>query len=431
MDSSYIVQIIILFFLIILSTFFSSAETALTTVSKLRMRTLAEGGNNRATLVLDITENHSAKMLSMVLTGNNVVNISASALATSVAFQFGGIMVSIVTALITIIILVFAEITPKNYATLHSEKISLRYIYIVRFLMFAMTPLIFIVNGISRGLFRLLRIDPDAKTNTITEDELRTLVDVIHEDGVIETEEKEMINNVFDLGDAQAREVMIPRVNMSFANVNNTYWELIEIYKRDRYTRLPVYEETTDNVIGTINIKDLLLYDDRDNFNVHNILREAYFTYELKNISELLTEMRDASINIAIVLDEYGDTAGLITLEDILEEIVGEIRDEYDESELELFKELAPNEYLVEGSVGLDDVNDSLGIELLSDDYDSLGGYFIEHLDKLPEVGDQVITDQGVRLVVDSLDKNRVKAVHVYLPEQTGNDSESESIEAE
>jgi len=370
-------------------------------------------------------------MLSMVLTGNNVVNISASALATSVAFQFGGIMVSIVTALITIIILVFAEITPKNYATLHSEKISLRYIYIVRFLMFAMTPLIFIVNGISRGLFRLLRIDPDAKTNTITEDELRTLVDVIHEDGVIETEEKEMINNVFDLGDAQAREVMIPRVNMSFANVNNTYWELIEIYKRDRYTRLPVYEETTDNVIGTINIKDLLLYDDRDNFNVHNILREAYFTYELKNISELLTEMRDASINIAIVLDEYGDTAGLITLEDILEEIVGEIRDEYDESELELFKELAPNEYLVEGSVGLDDVNDSLGIELLSDDYDSLGGYFIEHLDKLPEVGDQVITDQGVRLVVDSLDKNRVKAVHVYLPEQTGNDSESESIEAE
>ena len=431
MDPSYIIQIIILFFLIILSTFFSSAETALTTVSKLRMRTLAEGGNNRATLVLDITENHSAKMLSMVLTGNNVVNISASALATSVAFQFGGIMVSIVTALITIIILVFAEITPKNYANLHSEKIALRYIYVVRFLMIAMTPLIFIVNGISRGLFRLLRIDPDAKTNTITEDELRTLVDVIHEDGVIETEEKEMINNVFDLGDAQAKEVMIPRVNMSFANINNTYWELIEIYKQDRYTRLPVYEETTDNIIGTINIKDLLLYDNRDNFQVKNILREAHFTYELKNISELLTEMRDASINIAIVLDEYGDTAGLITLEDILEEIVGEIRDEYDESELELFKELAPNEYLVEGSVGLDDVNDSLGIELLSDDYDSLGGYFIEHLDKLPEVGDQVITEQGIRLVVDSLDKNRVKAVHVYLPEQTENASEPENFDTE
>ena len=256
----------------------------------------------------------------------------------------------------------------------------------------------------------------------MTEDELRPIVDVSHEDGVIESEEKEMIYNVFDLGDAKAKDVMVPRVHVTFADVNNTYAELIDIYKEDKFTRLPVYEDTTDNVIGTINMKDLLLFDDREHFKVRDILREAYFTYEYKNISELLVEMRDASINIAIVLDEYGETAGIITLEDILEEIVGEIHDEYDENEEDFIRKINDLEYIIEGSVSLVDLNDRLKLdvrhqELESEDFDSLGGFMIEHLDRLPEVGDEFTTEDGIRMVVEKLDKNRVELVHVYLPE--------------
>ena len=295
-----------------------------------------------------------------------------------------------------------------------------------------LTPFIFIVNLFSRGILVLLRINPDEANKAMTEDELRTIVDVSHEDGVIESEEKEMIYNVFDLGDAKAKDVMVPRVHVTFADVNNTYTELIDIYKEDKFTRLPVYEDTTDNVIGTINMKDLLLFDDREHFKVRDILREAYFTYEYKNISELLVEMRDASINIAIVLDEYGETAGIITLEDILEEIVGEIHDEYDENEEDFIRKINDLEYIIEGSVSLVDLNDRLKLdvrhqELESEDFDSLGGFMIEHLDRLPEVGDEFTTEDGIRMVVEKLDKNRVELVHVYLPEIVHDTSTEES----
>ena len=418
MDSYVAIQIVILIILLFLSGFFSSAETALTMVNKIKLRSLAEDGNRRAELVLDVTENHSHKMLSAILIGNNIVNISASSLAATLAYEFGGYMVGIVTALLTLIILVFGEITPKSAATLKSEKLSLKYIRFIKFLMTIMTPFIFIVNLISRGLLFILRFDPNAKNDAMTEDELRTIVDVSHEDGVIESEEKEMIYNVFDLGDAKAKDVMVPRVNVTFASIDNTYEELIEIYKRDKFTRLPIFEENTDNVIGTINMKDLLLYEGRDNFHVKNILREAYFTYEYKNISELLVEMRDSSFNLAIVLDEYGETAGIVTLEDILEEIVGEIHDEYDDYEDELLKKVSSTEYIAEGSLSLDDISDRLGINLESEDFDSLGGFIIELLDRLPEVGDSVTTAGGIKLVVDKLDKNRVESVHIYLPEK-------------
>lgn len=424
MDSHDALQIAILVILLILSGFFSSAETALTMVNKIKLRSLAEDGDKRAELVLDVTENHSHKMLSAILIGNNIVNISASSLAATLAYGFGGYMVSIVTALLTLIILVFGEITPKSAATLKAEKLSLKYIRFIKFFMTIMTPFIFIVNLISKGLLIMLRIDPNAKNDAMTEDELRTIVDVSHEDGVIESEEKEMIYNVFDLGDAKAKDVMVPRVNVTFASIDNTYNELIEIYKRDKFTRLPIFEENTDNVIGTINMKDLLLFGEKDNFHVKDILREAYFTYEYKNISELLVEMRDSSFNLAIVLDEYGETAGIVTLEDILEEIVGEIHDEYDEYEDELLKKISNNEYIAEGSLSLDDISDRLDINLESEDFDSLGGFIIEQLDRLPEVGDSVTTASGIKLVVDKLDKNRVEAVHLYLPEKVEEDDD-------
>ncbi|HAX50362.1 HlyC/CorC family transporter [Muricomes intestini] len=421
MDSDDAIRFIILILLLMLSAFFSSAETALTTVNKIRMRSLAEEGNKRAQMVLDILDNHSRKILSAILIGNNVVNITASAVSATLAYDFGGYMVGIATAIITVAILVFGKIVPKNIAAANSEKRSLSCIRVIKVFMTLMTPFIFIINILSRGILFLFRIDPDTKNSTITEAELRTIVDEGHEDGVIESEEKEMIYNVFDLGDVYAKDVMVPRIHVTFADINSTYEELIAIFKEDKHTRLPIYEETTDNIIGIINMKDLLLFESKESFCVRDILREAYFTYEYKNVSELLVEMRSASFNIAIVLDEYGETAGLITLEDILEEIVGEIRDEYDAHEEEFVRQLGENEYIVEGSMSLDDVNERLDLEsdleLESEDYDSLGGLIIEYLDRLPEVGDEVITENGIRLVVECLDKNRIESVHVYLPE--------------
>ena len=425
MDSGDSFQFIILIILLMLSAFFSSSETALTTVNKIRLRSLADSGDKRAALVLDVTENHTSKMLSAILIGNNIVNITASSLSATLAYAFGGYMVSIATAVLTIAILVFGEITPKNYATINAEKISLRYIRIIYIFMTVMTPVIFIINLFSRGIMALLRVDPDAANKGMTEDELRTIVDVSHEDGIIETGERELIYNVFDLNDANAKDIMVPRVHVTFANIDNTYEELIEIFREDKFTRLPVYEDSQDNIVGIINMKDLLLYDRDEPFNLRNFLREPHFTYEYKSISELLVEMREATFNIAIVLDEYGEMAGLITLEDILEEIVGEIHDEYDEQEDELIQQLGEREYTVDGSMSLDDVNDRLGTSLDSDDYDSLGGFIIEHLDRLPQAGDEVCTDDGIRLAVDKIDKNRVEAVHVWLPEPDKTDSEN------
>lgn len=423
MDSSDVTQLIILILLLGLSAFFSSAETALTTANRIRMRSMAEEGNKRAQAAMQVTDN-SGKMLSAILIGNNIVNLSAASLTTSLAYSFGGSMVAIASGILTVLILLFGEITPKTMATIHAEKMALIYAPIIRVFMKIMTPLIFVINGLSMGILFLLRVDPSAKNKAMTETELRTIVDVSHEDGVIESDEREMIYNVFDLGDAKAKDVMVPRVHVTFADVNSSYDELIDIFREDKFTRLPIFEDTTDNVIGTINMKDLLLYDSSKEFHIRDILREAYFTYEYKSISELLVEMRQAALNIAIVLDEYGETAGLITLEDILEEIVGEIHDEYDENEEEYVKEVGEREYLVEGSLNLDDLNDRLDLDLSSEEYDSLGGFIIERLDRLPEAGDEITTDEGIRMVVEKLDKNRIERVHLYLPEKKETEEE-------
>lgn len=417
MDTSAAIQIIVLIILLLLSAFFSSAETSLTTVNKIKMRALAEEGNKRASMVIQITDD-SSKMLSAILIGNNIVNLSASSLTTSIAYNLGGSAVAIATGILTVLILIFGEITPKTMATINSEKMALAYAYPIHFIMVIITPISFIINALSRVVFFILRVDPNAKVNAVTENELRTMVEMGHEDGAIEEEEREMINNVFDLGDAKAKDVMVPGVHVVFADVESSYEELIEIFRENKFTRLPVFEENTDNVIGTINMKDLLLYDNTKAFNIRDILREAYFTHEHKNISELLVEMRQASLNIAIVLDEYGETAGLITLEDILEEIVGEIHDEYDTNEEEeIFKKINEYEFVIEGSTNLDDLNDRVELGLESEDYDSLGGYIIEKLDRLPDEKDELTLENGVRIVVDTLDKNRIEKVHIYLPE--------------
>lgn len=418
MDSGDAIQLIVLVVLLFLSAFFSSAETAMTTVNKIHIMSRANMGNRRAKTLLKIIDN-PGKLLSTILIGNNIVNLSASSLATTWTTRvLGNAFVGVATGLLTLLVLLFGEITPKTMATIYAEKISLSYAPVIYFLMKALTPVIFLVNKLSNGILRLLRIDPEGKQNTMTEQELRTIVDVSHEDGVIESEEKQMIYNVFDFGDSRAKDVMVPRIDMSFIDVNVTYEELLEAFKEDGYTRYPVYEDSTDNIIGTINMKDLLLWNPEEKFSIRNILRKPYFTYEQKSTASLLMEMKEYSVNFVIVLDEYGATAGMITMEDLLEEIVGEIRDEYDEDEVEDMEEMIPKrEYKAQGSMKLDDLNERLGLQLESEDYDSIGGYIIEKLDYFPEQGEIYTAEDGVKLVVDATEKNRIESVHIYIPE--------------
>lgn len=426
MDPSSIMQLVVIVILVMCSGFFSSAETALTTVSQHKLRAMFEDGNKKAGRVLAITED-SGKLLSTILIGNNIVNIGASSLATVFATNlFGNAGVGIATGVLTIVVLIFGEITPKTLAKVHNVKLSLLYVDIIRGLMWLLTPVIWLMDLFCAGIFKVLHIDTNA-IETITEGELRAIVNVSHEEGVIEGEEKEMITNVVDFGDSLAKDVMVPRVDMVFASVEATKEELLELYMEEQYTRIPVYEETRDNIIGILNVKDFFFYyatHKEGEFNIREILREPFFTYEFQKTSDLLNDMRKNFISIAIVLDEYGVTAGLITLEDLIEEIVGEIRDEYDDDERESVKEIGENRYEVDGSMKLDDLNDALGLSIHSDDYDSVGGRMIELLDHLPEEG-EVATEENITYTVLNLDKNRIEKVLVELA-QTEEEQEVE-----
>ena len=417
MDSGDAIQLIVLLLLILLSAFFSSAETAMTTVNKIRIMSLADDGNKKAKTLLKIIEN-PGKLLSTILIGNNIVNLSASSLATTWTTRvLGNAFIGFITGVLTLLILLFGEITPKTLATLQAEKISLAYAPVIYPLTRLLTPIIFFVNLLSRGVLFLLHVDPDAKPNAMTEQELRTIVDVSHEDGVIESEERQMIYNVFDFGDSQAKDVMVPRIDMSLINVDATYDEVIQAFREDGYTRYPVYENSTDTIIGTLNMKDLILRDPEKPFSVRDFLRNPYFTYEYKGTADLLMEMKEYAVNLAIVLDEYGATAGMITLEDLLEEIVGEIRDEYDIDEVDSIVWLGDREYEVLGSQNLEDLCEELGLKFESEDYDSIGGYVVGLLDHFPKPGESITTEDGVKLIVEAMDKNRVEKIRLILPE--------------
>lgn len=424
MGTDNIAQIISLVILLVLSAFFSSAETALTTVNKIRMRTLSDSGNRNADRVLRVTED-SAKMLSAILIGNNIVNLSASSIATTLAIDiFGSVGAGIATGILTLLILIFGEVSPKTMATIYADKLSLKIAGIIELLMKILTPVIFIVNKLSMGFLFILGVDPNYQSNAMTEEELRTIVDVSQESGVIENEERNMIHNVFDFGDSKAKEIMVPRIDMTFVQVDATYDEFIQIFREDKFTRLPVYEDTTDNVIGIINMKDLLLWDHNttEEFSLRNFMREPYFTYEHKNTSDLFIEMKKSSISFAIVVDEFGATAGLITLEDLLEEIVGEIRDEYDSDEVDTITKLSDREYLVLGSANLDDVSNELDLNFSSDDYDTIGGYCLGLLDHLPERNEIIITDDDILLRIDKVEHNRIEKIYIKLPSKEGNE---------
>ena len=418
MDTTGVIQIITLLVLVFLSAFFSSAETAFSTVNRVRLRTLAQENNKGAARVLAILDQYG-KMLSAILIGNNIVNLSASSVATTLAIRvWGSHAVGIMTGILTFTILIFGEIIPKTWAMQRAESITLIYSGLIRTLMTVLTPLIFIIDTFSNWILRFLHISSEGNNFSITEKELKTYVDVSHEGGVIESDERELIYNVFDFGDTVAKDIMIPRIQMTTISLDASYQELLSTFQGSMFTRIPVYESDPDHIIGVVNITDFILVKDKEKFQIKKILREAYYTYEYKSVSDLLMEIREKSLSIAFVLSEYGATVGMITMEDMIEELVGEIRDEYDADEEELIQELDDGQYLVVGSMKLNDINDALNIELDSEDYDSIGGLIIEKLERLPEDKETILLDNGISLQADGVQDNRIVKVLITLPSE-------------
>lgn len=417
MDTTGVIQLCILVILLILSAFFSSAETALTTLSEVTVRAMVEANPTKRVLTLQKILNNRSKLISTILIGNNIVNISASSLTTSMVIKiWGNAAVGVATGVLTLLVLLFGEIVPKTWAMCNNEKLALSYSGIVYILMQILTPVIYIVDIFSNFILKLLHID-SSKRKTMTETELKTYVDVSHEDGVIEQEEKQIIYNIFDFSDSVTKDIMIPRIDMTTIDITASYNELLTLFKESMYTRIPVYENDPDNIIGIINVKDFLLVSNKRQFKIQDIMREAYYTYEFKKTADLLLEMRNLAANVALVLNEYGATVGMVTLEDLLEEIVGEIRDEYDEDEKDFIKKISDYEYLVDASMKLDDINDSLETSFKSDDFDSIGGIIIELLDRFPTEGEQVITENGITLIAATVNQNRIEKVTIILPE--------------
>jgi CBS domain containing-hemolysin-like protein len=416
LDTAGVIQIAALIILVMLSAFFSSAETAFSTVNRVRLRTLSQEGHKGAARVLHILDQYS-KMLSAILIGNNVVNLSASSVATTLAIKlWGSHAVGIVTGVLTLIVLMFGEIIPKTWARHNAEKITLLYSGLVKTLMFLLTPVIFLIDKISGLIMHILHIHNDGNEEGITERELKTYVDVSHEGGAIESEEREMIYNIFDFGDTVAKDIMIPRIQMTTIPLDATYQEVLSTFQESMFTRIPVYDDDPDHIIGLVNIKDFILVKDKEKFQIKKILRDAYYTYEYKNVSDLLMEIREKSCNIAFVLSEYGTTVGMITMEDMMEELVGEIRDEYDDDEEELIQETEDGGYLVEGGMKLDDINDALDTDMDSDDYDSIGGLMIEKLDRLPEDEETIQLENGIILQACGIQDNHILKVLITLP---------------
>lgn len=429
MDTTGVIQITALVILILLSAFFSSAETAFSTVNRVRLRTLAQEDHKGAIRVLHILDQYG-KMLSAVLIGNNIVNLSASSVATTLAIKlWGSHAVGATTGVLTFVVLMFGEIVPKTWAMQKAESITLLYSSLISMLMTVLTPVIFLVDKISGWILRLMHINPDSSNMSITETELKTYVDVSHEGGAIESEEREMIYNIFDFGDTVAKDIMVPRIQMTTVPIDATYQELLSTFQESMFTRIPVYDGDPDHIIGLVNVKDFILVKDKEKFQIKKILRDAYYTYEYKKISDLLMEIREKSYNIAFVLSEYGTTVGMITMEDMMEELVGEIRDEYDDDEEELIQETENGKYLVEGGMKLDDINDALNIELDSDDYDSVGGLMIEKLERLPQDQEIIELDNGIALQACGIQDNRILKVLITLP--AADESEEEEAPAE
>lgn len=412
MSSIIYIQIIGLIILIILSSFFSASETALMSISKIRVRHMVEENIKGANRVKELIDNPSS-LLASILVGNNVVNIASSSLATVLAINLiGSRGVAISTIIMTIVVLIFGEITPKTLASQNSEQISLRVSNPIFIVSKMLKPVVIITTTISKFFIKLLGGKSDSNKPFITEDELKTMVDVSEEEGILKSEEKDMIHNVFQFGDLYAKDVMVQRVDIIALDIEESLDKIISVIKEEGFSRIPIYSNTIDNIVGILNVKDIIFMEDTKGFSLKNYMREITYTYEFRKVTELFKDMNKNRQHMVVVLDEYGGTVGIVTIEDLIEEIVGDISDEYDDEEPEIYV-VKEDEYIVEGSVRIEDINELIGTKIESEEFDSIGGFIIGVLGRFPNISEEIIYS-NYRFIIEDIDRNRIKKIRIY-----------------
>jgi len=403
-----------LLILFVLSAFFSGSETALMSMDRLRVKYLAEKDRPGARKLLNLVENPDS-LLSAILVGNNVVNIMVSVFATTLFIDFFGERGELMTILVlTPVLLIFSEVCPKTYAASYPEKLSFRVLHPIRFFMWLLRPITWVVSGVSRLFTRFLHADEERPI--ISEDEIRTIIEFGEDAGVVAKDKRRMLHGIFDLSEIRVRDVMVPRTEVVGISADADFSSVVQLAAEARHSRFPVYEGDLDRVVGVIHSKEILNYLDRpDEFNLVRLSRPPYFVPEAKPIETLMQAFRRKHLHMAIVVDEYGGVDGICTLEDIVEEIVGEIQDEYDEEEI-LIRPIGPDRYMVDGSAALRYINRRFGLSLSEEHVNTLAGFLLNKLGSIPEVGD-VCEENGVQFKVHLVEDRRIEQIEMVLPE--------------
>jgi len=412
-------EIILIVVSLIVSAFFSSSETALTSLSKIKVAQIVKGGSKNAKY-FNLWMKHPNKMLNTILIGNNVANIFASVLAGSLANKLSGSsQIAITTAVMTILILFFGEITPKTFAKHNSEVISAFFIRPLVLLYYLFYPFTYIINIFVKVVIRIMGGKIDKEQPLITEDEIEFMINIGEEEGILEDETKEMMHNIMDIKDISVKEIMVPRTEMVAVSMDSTIDDVLKVIEEYEYSRIPVYEKDLDHIAGILYVKDLIMYAKEGlknlNIDLKNMIKEPFFVPETKNIYDLFKEFQSKRVHLAIVIDEYGGVAGIATMEDILEEIVGEIRDEYDSAEEDEFVEVNENTFIVDAGMDLDDFCEKLGIEKTEDmeEYETVGGLIYDLADKIPSEGEELDFGDKFRIKVAKTEGNKIVKVEV------------------
>lgn len=414
MESSHLWPLVSFFTFLFLSALFSAAETAFRSVNTPRLQQLFDDGNHRLKLGLQLMASPE-KLRGVLVIGDNLFNIAAVFIAAFYYISnFTNLHIALFFVALIIIILTIGEIIPKSIGSLYPEAMICHLSPLISFFTILLYPLISIMLWVRDLVLLVFGGNPEKSKPFITEEELMSYVNASHEDGVLEVEEKKMIYNVVEFGDIEVSQIMTPRIDMTAAPIESTYDDLYALFKQEQVTRIPIYEENIDHVIGILNIKKWMFFEgDPLTFKITDHMRKPFFTYESKKTSELLNEMRLKKHQMTIVVDEYGGTAGLVTLEDLIEEIVGEIDDEFDDDaeDIELIGDLS---YRIDGTTHLSDVNERLGTELESEDFDSLGGFIMGILGRLPEAG-EVVAYENLEFTVLNIERNRIGQIDVQI----------------
>lgn len=415
---------VLLAVLILLSALFSGSETALTALSKARIRKL-KGEKVKGIELLEGLLENTPRLISTILVGNNLVNILAASVATNIAVRvYGNLGIGIATGILTFLILVFGEITPKTYAINHPERVALFAVWFISALSYVFYPVSRVLIFIANIILKILRQETIKQGPFLTADEIKAMVAIGEEEGVLEEEERKMIHGVLELGDTIVKEVMVPRTDMVCVSSDQTIGESLEVAQEAGFSRIPIYEESLDNVTGILYVKDMLDFVGRGKLGVlvKDLAREPYYVPETKRVDELLREFQMRKIHMAIVIDEYGGTAGLVTLEDLIEEIVGEIFDEYDFEEEKRIEQISEEEWMFDGRVDIDAVEELLGIEIKEEEAETIGGFVTSLLGHVPEENEKVAYE-GHEFRVAKVENRRVSKVHVIkLPEPEESD---------